>query len=111
MGDLTISEAEQVVKHLPDLYGSGRDVAEETGLSLAMVQLYLKAAGLHPRLWEMVDHGGLDLESALHAQDVATEPSDIVDEEMAIDVARSTVIEVISSCPPKRKPDDKEGGL
>lgn len=53
-------------------YSTTRDVAEETGLPESMVREYVKYDRLIPQLKEMVDQKGLDLKTALRAQDAAS---------------------------------------
>ena len=61
-------------------YGSIKAVVEATGLSQRSVSQYVKYPRLVPRLKELVDQEGLDVNVALKAQDAATRPDGHVEE-------------------------------
>jgi ParB family transcriptional regulator, chromosome partitioning protein len=54
------------------VYGSVKDVSEETGLPYSKVSLYVKYDRLRPEMKKMVDKGEVDLKVALRAQDAAS---------------------------------------
>ena len=64
-------------------YASIKMVAEETGLSVALVGQYVKYDQLIPGLKEKVDSAQLDMKVALQAQKAATASDGTVDEEAA----------------------------
>lgn len=109
------------VTFLYNQYGSIRAVVEATGLSQRNVSQYVKYPRLVPRLKELVDQEGLDVNVALKAQDGATRPDGHVDEDTIevlvgemkpmSGVQRDRVIEVIKKDPTKPVDEAVEDAL
>ena len=79
----TIDVCTELYRH----YGSVKLVAERTGLPERTVKEYVKVARLVPPLQELVKQG-LSVQTALRAQDAATDPDGHTDEEEAIVLAK-----------------------
>ncbi|WP_170149190.1 ParB/RepB/Spo0J family partition protein [Geodermatophilus normandii] len=69
-------------------YGSVKDVASRTGLPERLVREYVKVARLIPQLQELVKTEGLDIKTALRAQDAAAAGKDRPDATEAVEIAR-----------------------
>ena len=69
-------------------YGSVKDVAEKTGLPVRLVREYVKVARLLPELQSLVKAEGLDIKTALRAQDASSAGRDMPDAEEAVRLAR-----------------------
>ena len=76
------------IVYLYNLYGNAKAVAETTGLPYQQVLKYVKYPRLLPQLRDMVDHGQIDINGALKAQDSATEGYEDPDPELAMTLAR-----------------------
>ena len=69
-------------------YGSVRDVAEKTGIPMRLVREDVKVARLIPEHQNLVKTEGLDIKTALRAQDASSAGRDAPDVEEAIELAR-----------------------
>lgn len=69
-------------------YGSVKDVADKTGLPERVVREYVKVARLIPELQELVKNEGLDIKTALRAQDASAAGRDKPDAQEAVQIAR-----------------------
>lgn len=69
-------------------YGSVKDVAEKTGLPMRLVREFVKVARLIPELQSLVRTEGLDIKTALRAQDASSAGRDVPDPEEAVQLAR-----------------------
>jgi ParB family chromosome partitioning protein len=69
-------------------YGSVTDVSEKTGLPVRLVREYVKVARLIPELQDLVKNEGLDIKTALRAQDASAAGRDKPVPEEAVQIAR-----------------------
>lgn len=86
---LTGKELTDGITYLYGVYGSVRDVATTTGISVTTIRKHVKARRLVPELRAMYDGGEIDINVALDAQDAATEAdAEDPDTELAVKLAR-----------------------
>ncbi|MFF4197864.1 ParB/RepB/Spo0J family partition protein [Nonomuraea sp. NPDC001831] len=69
-------------------YGSIKDVASKTGLPERIVREYVKVARLIPQLQDLVKNEGLDIKTALRAQDASAAGRERAEPEEAVQLAR-----------------------
>lgn len=85
---LTGKDLKDGILYLYKIYGTVRDVAEKTGISQEKVRANVKYPRLHPRLRQLVDEDGIDINIAVRANDAAMNPDGEVDVEAAIKLAK-----------------------
>lgn len=86
--DLSLKELIDACTSLYKHYGSIKAVSEETGISAALVNTYVKYDRLIPELKKMVDDGGIDIKAALRAQDAAAAGGEKVVPKEALKIAK-----------------------
>ena len=75
------------ITYLYNHYGSIQDVVTATGLPKTQVQDNVKYPRLLPELKQMVDDGGVDINTAIKAQDAATDDGGKPDSNLAVRLA------------------------
>ena len=78
------------IVYLYNIYGSMKDVVETTGLSADKVRTHVRYPRLIPELKKMVDDG-LNIKTAIKAQDAATQGYEDIDTQLAIMLAKQMI--------------------
>ena len=86
---LSGKELKDGILYLYNLYGTIKDVVDATGLPRRTVRDSIKYPRLIPELKEMVDHGQVDVNAAVKAQDAATDDLGNVNSRDAIILAQA----------------------